>query len=93
MNSLPNIQQLIEQNRLEEALQSLTVAIESDALPENAEQLLVTRGKLRWRMQNYSGAVCDFEKALSMNPESEAGPALELARDIFDFYNPDLLNP
>lgn len=93
MNSLPNIQQLIEQNRLEEALQSLTSVIDAGVEQDRAEELLVARGKVHWRMQNYSGAVCDFEKALSINPDSEAGPALELARNIFDYYNPDLLNP
>lgn len=60
---------------------------------DQEEDALVVRGKLHWRLQNYGAAVSDFERALSINPASEAGPALELARDIFDFYNPDLLNP
>ncbi len=92
MNSLPNIQQKIEQNRLDEALQMLNQAI-GTSTEDKQEPLLVARGKIFWRKQNYAGAVSDFEKALLINPESEAGPALELARSIFDFYNPDLLNP
>ena len=51
------------------------------------------RGRLYWRMQNYSAAVTDFETALAINPECDAKHALELARDVFDYFNPDLLNP
>lgn len=57
------------------------------------DEAYFVRGKLSWRTQNYSAAVTDFETAVSINPESGARHALELARDVFDYYNPDLLNP
>lgn len=51
------------------------------------------RGRVYWRMQKYAAAVTDFEAAVAINPESGAQSALELARDVFNFYNPDMLNP
>lgn len=89
---LKNIQQLIDQNRLDESLELIRTALDDESA-DQTEELLVIRGKVYWRMQRYSEAVSDFERAVAINPESEAGPALQLARDIFDFYNPDLLNP
>lgn len=90
MLSLPNIQQLIDENRFDEAMSHINLFIkESDA----DDEAFFIRGKLSWRLQNYSAAVTDFETAVSINPESGAQHALELARSVFDFYNPDLLNP
>lgn len=90
MLSLPNIQQLIDENRFDEAMSHINLFIkESDA----DDEAFFIRGKLSWRLQNYSAAVTDFETAVAINPESGAQHALELARSVFDFYNPDLLNP
>jgi len=90
MISLPNIQQLIDEYRFEEALSELNSYIVENSGDDEAYFL---RGKLSWRMQKYSAAVTDFETAVSINAESGARHALELARDVFDYYNPDLLNP
>lgn len=90
MSLLPNIQQLIDANRFEDALSELNSHIASE--PDD-DVALFMRGKLHWRMQNFALAVTDFETAVSINPQSGAAPALELARDVFDFYNTDLLNP
>lgn len=78
---------------MEEAENLLSPLIDAAADATETEEALVTRGKVRWRLQNYGAAVSDFERAVALNPESEAVAALELARDIFNFYNPDLLNP
>lgn len=93
MSILQNIQQLIDQNSFDRALELLDSSLPSAVSTADEEPMLVIRGKLYWRTQNYRQAICDFERALALNPASEAGPALELARDIFDFYNPSLLNP
>lgn len=90
MNGLPNIQPLISENRLGEALELLNVYISGH--PEDDEAYF-ERGKINWRLQNYPAAVTDYEKAVSLNPQSGAVFALQLARDVYDFYNPDLLNP
>lgn len=51
------------------------------------------RGKLRWRTGDRSGATSDYAHAAAINPASGAVRALEMARDIESFFNPDLLNP
>lgn len=90
MLSLPNIQQLIDENRFDEAKTELDMFLTEQ--PSDDEAYFM-RGKLKWREQNYSGAVTDFEHAVAINPDNGAQHALELARDVFDYYNPDLLNP
>lgn len=90
MTSLPNIQQLIDQNRFEEAQAAIEIYIAGNSSDDEAYFI---RGKLSWREQNYAAAVSDFEAAVAINPDSGARHALELARDVFDYYNPDLLNP
>ena len=90
MQRLPKIQQLIDENQLEDAMIRLNGIIDSEAVDDEAYFM---RGKLYWRLQKYSAAVTDFEHAVAINPESGASYALDLAREVFDFYNPDLLNP
>lgn len=90
MLSLPNIQQLIDENRFDEAMSQINIFINQN---DGDDEAYFIRGKLSWRLQNYSAAVTDFETAVSLNSDSGAQHALELARDVFDYYNPDLLNP
>lgn len=90
MQLLPNIQRLIDENRHEEAFEKLNEFIDRES--DNDEAYFM-RGKIYWRLQKYPQAVTDFEHAVALNPQSGAVHALELARDVFDFYNPDLLNP
>ncbi len=87
---MPNYQQLISENLYAEALEELEkLLIESP----NDDKLLFDRGKLRWRLGNRSGATSDYAKAALKNPNGPAIKALENARDIADFFNPDLYNP
>lgn len=90
MHLLPNIQQLIDDNRLDEAMKKLNCVLADD---DTNDEAFFMRGKLFWRLQKYSDAVTDFEHAVAINPKSGAVYALDLARDVFNFYNPDLLNP
>lgn len=82
--------QLISENRLEEALQVLDALL---AASSEDDALLFARGKLRWRLGDRQGATGDYAKAAIINPQSPASKALEHARDIADFFNPDLYNP
>lgn len=87
---MPNYQQLISKNLYAKALEELEkLLIESP----NDEKLLFDRGKLRWRLGDRSGATSDYAKATLINPNGPAFKALENARDIADFFNPDLYNP
>ncbi len=63
-----------------------------DGNPES-DELYFRRGKLYWRMGDRSAAMGDYAKAQSINPDSPASKALEMAYDVANFFNPDLYNP
>lgn len=50
-------------------------------------------GRLYWQQGNHAEAVNSYRRAIAINPDSKARHALEMATDVFDFFNPDLLNP
>lgn len=85
-----DIDALIEDGRLPEAERLLTEMVE--ACPEDADARY-RRGRLRWRLGDRAGAISDYEHAAAADPSSPAAAALQMARQIMDFYNPDLLNP
>lgn len=85
-----SIEKLIADDRLPQALSELDALIA--AVPGDA-RLYFLRGKVNWRLDRRSAAITDYEHAVAIDPDSEAAPALALARDIMDFFNPDLFNP
>ena len=88
--TLTQINGLIEQNSLEEALKELDALIGSEG--ESAEVLFV-RGKVHWRLGHRSQATSDYAASASLDPDGPAVQALEQARAVEAFFNPDLLNP
>lgn len=90
MQSEQIIKDLISEGRYDEAVSALDRNIE-----ENATNALwwYLRGKTYWRMQRRADAISDYEEAVHLDPQSPAAHALEMARDVMNFYNPDLLNP
>lgn len=90
MNKHQNYRDLIFFGRYAEALAVLDALVKDNP---SDDHLLFERGKLRWRMGDRSGATGDYAGAVALNPESPAALALEQARDIADFFNPDLYNP
>lgn len=90
MSEKQNIEELISQNRFDEALVELDRMLLSQ--PADAG-LLFMRGKLKWRLGDRSGATGDYAAAARIDPSSPAVAALEHARDIENFYNHDLYNP
>lgn len=50
-------------------------------------------GRLYWQLDEHGKAIASYRKALEINPDSKARHALEIASDVMDFFNPDLLNP
>lgn len=81
---------LAEQGLFNDAIEFLTSLITEE--PANAEALF-ERGKLYWRTGNRSAATTDYAHSASLKPDGPAARALEMARDIESFFNPDLLNP
>lgn len=81
---------LYESGRQAEAMAALSELIAAE--PDNADALFA-RGKLYWRSGNRSAATTDYAHAAALQPDGPAARALEMARDIESFFNPDLLNP
>lgn len=87
---MDQIDSLLKDNKLDEALVLLDSILEAN--PTDAEALFA-RGKIYWRMGLRSKATSDYAAAAAYDPESPAVQALQQARDIENFFNPDLLNP
>ena len=83
------VERLIADNKLEEAL-----VILNDALNvANDAELHYQRGRLLWKMGRKTEAMSDYATASQLDPSSPATAALELAREIMNFYHRDLYNP
>ncbi|MBD5213643.1 MAG: tetratricopeptide repeat protein [Bacteroidales bacterium] len=50
-------------------------------------------GRVLWKFDKRSEALSAYNMAVKLNPESPARFALEMGKSVFDFFNPDLLNP
>lgn len=80
------------EGKIQEAIAILSEAIGSAGDGATAE-MFFERGKLYWRLGERSRAASDYAAAAELDPEGPAVHALEHARHIEDFFNPDLLNP
>lgn len=87
---MKQIEELLKNNKIEDAIVLLSDIINKS--PSDADALFL-RGKLYWRLGNRSKATSDYAAAAGLDPDSPAASALEQARDIENFFNPDLLNP
>lgn len=90
MSDIQNLNDIIASGNLEKALRILSEAI-ADAPADDS--LLFMRGKLYWRLGQRPEATSDFLAAVELNPASPAARALEHAREVESFFNPDLYNP
>ncbi len=84
------IDSLVAAGKYEEAVEKLSEMMKCD--PADAS-LMFRRGKLLWRMGKHSAAMNDYAHAAELDPSSPAVHALEQAREIAGFFNPDLYNP
>lgn len=84
------IEELLRENKPEEALVLLDGIIHAN--PDDAEALFL-RGKAYWRLGDRAKATSDYAASALLAPDGKAVAALEHAREIENFFNPDLLNP
>jgi len=87
---LQDIEALISSDRLDEAREALDKYINDN--PSDARALFL-RGKVNWRLGDRSAAQNDYMASAAIEPDGPARAALDYARDIESFFNPDLLNP
>lgn len=92
MTDFQIIDRLISENKYDEALSLLDKAIDSEVDCRDAE-LFFIRGKVKWKLDDRAGAITDYEHACAIDSNSPAAKALEISRDIMDFFNPDIFNP
>lgn len=91
MSSLPNnIEHLVKTAPKEQMLAMLDGYIAEH--PDDAEAWYL-RGKVWWKAGERSKATSDYNVSAMLDPNGKGAGALEMARDIADFFNPDLLNP
>ena len=90
MDKIQIICDLINASKCHEAIEMLDPLITEQ--PDNAN-LRYLRGKAYWRLGQHGKAISDYEHASQLDPSSPATQALDMARSIMDYYNPDLLNP
>ena len=83
------VERLIANGKLEEAFVTLNEAI--SASPD--AELYYQRGRLLWKMGQKTEAMSDYATASQLDPASPASSALEMAREIMNFYHRDLYNP
>lgn len=90
MHTLQQIASQISENHLDTALEQLNDYI---TLHPDCAEALFMRGKLFWKLGNRAAATSSYAAAADLDPEGPAAAALEQARTIEAFFNPDLLNP
>lgn len=57
------------------------------------DEALTARGLCHWALSHRADAIRDYLEAIRINPRSRAVQALQVAREILDFRNTDLINP
>ena len=89
-NSLSGyIAKLVEDGDNDAALARL----DSELTRHESAEAYYLRGRLMWKLGRKAEAMSDYSKAAAIDPSSPAATALEMARDVMNFFNPDLYNP
>lgn len=67
--------------------------LDSELSERETAEAYYLRGRLMWKLGRKAEAMSDYSKAAAIDPSSPASAALEMARDVMNFFNPDLYNP
>lgn len=63
----------------------------SDARVQAVE--LYRRGRCAWQHGDRAAAITAYERSAALDPEGPGATALEMTRDIMDFYDNNQFNP
>ncbi|MCM1449865.1 MAG: tetratricopeptide repeat protein [Clostridiales bacterium] len=87
---LKEIKEKARKGEIEQAINDLSQYLVTHI---NDDEAYYIQGRLYWKNGQHANAVACYRKAIALNPDSPAHHALEIAESVFNFYNPDLLNP
>ena len=83
------VDKFIDEGRYDDAL-----ALLDGVLNEVADSdLFYRRGRLLWKLGRKTDAMSDYGRAVEIDPQSPAATALDMAREVMNFYNKDMYNP
>lgn len=80
----------------EDIIRELSAKIEDAGTETSATELAdlyFQRGMALWGTDERARAMNDYARAVELNPDSPAAQALDMARSIMSFFNPDQFNP
>ncbi len=90
MKSITEIERMVADGRLDDALDQLNEIVEAE--PSNAQAWILMGGIYR-RFQMWGEAINAYNKAKFIDPEGPAAAAVESIYEILHFVNKDLMNP
>ncbi|MBO5052887.1 MAG: tetratricopeptide repeat protein [Muribaculaceae bacterium] len=56
-------------------------------------RVLYNEGRERWQRGDRAGAIAAYEESASLDPSGPGAVALDMTRDIMDFYDKNQFNP
>ena len=83
------VDKFIDEGRYDDALALLDGVLNDVA----DSDLFYRRGRLLWKLGRKTDAMSDYGRAVKIDPQSPAAAALDMAREVMNFYNKDMYNP
>lgn len=77
----------------DDVVQILNAALASDLSDADAAWVNYILGRVAWKDGKVGSAITFYNKAVELDPDSEAAVARAQANQILNFYNKDLYNP
>lgn len=90
MDQLNTIQELINQGRVEEALQALDQYLTTETT--NKDTAYYLKGNAYRKLGNWQQALNNYQLATELNPDSPAKEARAMVMEILNFYHKDMYN-
>ena len=87
---LKDIKGLINNGETKLAIEKLTELLTSDI--DNKDIIYYLFGNAYRKMNNWQGALNNYQEAININPDSPAKDAREMMMNIINFYNKDMYN-
>ena len=87
---LKDIKGLINNGETKLAIEKLTELLTSDI--DNKDIIYYLLGNAYRKMNNWQGALNNYQEAININPDSPAKDAREMMMNIINFYNKDMYN-